>query len=495
MASLAEVIRFRVFTNKLNDTEFNDFMVAFVQKCGRNVITTSLFAMFLSNEHDSTKQTLNESVSIIKQIIETRKSKPIIPHQTAMQSLPSALIGNLASYLDCTDHIAFSKVNRMIYIGCNSPNTLQRLRLLKRDDYSTINVAKYSQLKSLSVKLKAFDSFVLPSNGATVFNRLQRLLLDGDKQSDVSISHLNTLNVNNIKHLVCQNLGDESNDEISVSCNAFTDLLSKFQNIERLSLSGVSFDPHVDNKLNPQMLPHLKTFLWASNGSPAFLVQMLQIFGSKLESLSLWDNVVFPLPSHISFSNLQHLNIAFRITSTLNHILKTATKLREIVLTFRGTIGRAFPIQVFMEQLFLTQPFIEYIEFADIPYDIFSDFCNVTGQALNNTKQKINKNTNFKFKLSIHPGTAIDTAKYENILLVIDNILKQLPTVNMESFLLFVSFKKDDKSDWSKQLMVFKEKHSDLYIVGGHPKVKARYDHAIVATTNASFRLNTCTYA
>eukprot|EP01083_Nonionella_stella_P167539 563410_1 len=110
MASLAEVIRFRVFINKLNDAEFNDFMMAFVQKCGRNVMITSLFAMFLSNEQDSTKQTLNETLSILKQIIEARKSKPIISHQTTMQSLPSDLIGNLASYLDCIDHISFSEV-------------------------------------------------------------------------------------------------------------------------------------------------------------------------------------------------------------------------------------------------------------------------------------------------------------------------------------------------------------------------------------------------
>eukprot|EP01083_Nonionella_stella_P196385 722661_1 len=197
----------------------------------------------------------------------------------------------------------------------------------------------------------------------------------------------------------------------------FHAMLSPFPSpIERLYLWKCLLDPHAHNVLNPQMLPHLKTFLCCSNGSPAFFVEMLQTFGSKLEALIFWDTIVVPLPAHVSFSNLRKLKISFRSTTTLYHILKTATKLRQIQLRFVGTIGRVFPTQVFMQQLFVTQPFIKYIEFASIPYHVFNVFCNGIGEALQHKKQKMSKNTNIKLKLSIDSVTAIDVAKYEKIL-------------------------------------------------------------------------------
>eukprot|EP01083_Nonionella_stella_P017135 47890_1 len=119
MASLAEVIRFRAFVDKLTDSEFNQFIQTLVQKCGRGILITSLFALFTSecNRLSNIEQTLDTTLNIIKQIIESRdtKPKPASSSDITMQSLPSELIGNLASYLNLTDYIAFSKANRITY--------------------------------------------------------------------------------------------------------------------------------------------------------------------------------------------------------------------------------------------------------------------------------------------------------------------------------------------------------------------------------------------
>eukprot|EP01083_Nonionella_stella_P196389 722669_1 len=56
-----------------------------------------------------------------------------------MQSLPSALIGNLASYLKFYDYTSFQTANKTIYTECNTPNTLRHLDLTKINDYSGIN--------------------------------------------------------------------------------------------------------------------------------------------------------------------------------------------------------------------------------------------------------------------------------------------------------------------------------------------------------------------
>eukprot|EP01083_Nonionella_stella_P075094 203928_1 len=144
MSSLSEVIRFRSSVDKLNPTEFNDFILTFVQKCERNILITSLFTTFLSQLHSSSNQqesnqpTLNIALTLLKQIIASRKPKrqhyPC--HVKRLQSLSSELIGNLASYLNLADYKAFCKVNRIVYIGCNSPNTLQHVHLKAIMDHS-----------------------------------------------------------------------------------------------------------------------------------------------------------------------------------------------------------------------------------------------------------------------------------------------------------------------------------------------------------------------
>eukprot|EP01083_Nonionella_stella_P076655 208987_1 len=157
-----------------------------------------------------------------------------------MQSLPSALIGNLASYLKFYDYTSFQTANKTIYTECNTPNTLRHLYLLRINDYSGINLAKYPHLRRLSIKLNAFDSFVLPANGETVCNRLQQITFDGEKQTNTDITHFiaqNTINTNNVTYLRCKSFGDRQNH---FSFDTFTRLLSKFPNIEHLSLSGVA---------------------------------------------------------------------------------------------------------------------------------------------------------------------------------------------------------------------------------------------------------------
>eukprot|EP01083_Nonionella_stella_P265716 899787_1 len=100
MASLPVVIRFCASVDKLTDTEFNQFILTLVDKCGRDTLITSLFTMFMTNR-SSNEETLDTTLNIIKQIIESRKTKPkpASSSDITMQSLPSELIGNLASYL------------------------------------------------------------------------------------------------------------------------------------------------------------------------------------------------------------------------------------------------------------------------------------------------------------------------------------------------------------------------------------------------------------
>eukprot|EP01083_Nonionella_stella_P259106 885006_1 len=476
MTSLSEVIRFRASVHKLTDTEFHQFILTLVQKCGRDILITSLFTMFTSG-CDRSSQSLETTLNIIKQIIESRKTKPkpASSSDITMQSLPSALIGNLASYLNFTDYCAFSQANRTVYLGCNTPNTLYRLDLSTINDYSEINLAKYSHLRDLSLNLNAFDSFVLPTNGRTVCNRLQAVRLDAGKRTDVNnvnIAHFisqNTINTNNVTHLRCEEFGNDE-EQNHFPFDAFTDLLSQFSNIQDLDLVGVVLQDlpsvrryHAQSDLL-QLMPHLQRFTWITSRPHAFLGEILTTFHSKLKALKVLDLFVEPLPTHITFSSLEELFIVIdRSLSTVNQILNTTKNLRKVLFIIYNINYSV--INTCIQQLLTTQPLLEYIGiFCD--YGMFDDICNAIESGLNNMEHK-NKNIRMVLFIQTEEDEVIDITKFKNILFMIAKIVHQLRLLDPQNFMLMFAFKEFYVDDWVKAYTDFKQKHSDLSVYRG----------------------------
>eukprot|EP01083_Nonionella_stella_P277076 941984_1 len=169
MASLVEAIRFRALSSKLDKTEFNTFILEFIQGCGRNILVTSLFNQFHTSNttENANRQALQTCIGVIKQIMESRKRKPNTLSQTqiTIHSLSPDLIGESSSYLCHKDNIAFGEVNRAMYIGCNTPNTLRKMDLTAVNDYSVISLRKYPHLQCLAVTLNQFHQLLLPTGG------------------------------------------------------------------------------------------------------------------------------------------------------------------------------------------------------------------------------------------------------------------------------------------------------------------------------------------
>eukprot|EP01083_Nonionella_stella_P259108 885010_1 len=468
MTSLSEVIRFRASVHKLTDTEFHQFILTLVQKCGRDILITSLFTMFTSG-CDRSSQSLETTLNIIKQIIESRKTKPkpASSSDITMQSLPSALIGNLASYLNSTDYCAFSKANRTVYIGCNAPNTLYLLNLCSIHDYSAVNLAKYWHLRILVFNLSAYDSFVLPTNGRTVCNRLQSIRLDADKRTDVDLTHLisrNTINTNNVTYLQCKDFGNKE-ERNHFPFDAFTGLLSNFSNIQDVDLVGVALTdlPSVRHDHGQsdllQLVPHLQRFTWIRSRPHAFLGQILTRFHSKLKALKLLDLFVEPLPTHITFSSLEELCIIVnRSLTTLTHILKTGKNLRKVLFMFYSSI-----IDSCIQQLLTTQPLLEYFAML-FKYDIFDDVCNAIDRGLYNRKHK-NKNIILVLYVETPEDTMIDISKFKNILFMIGKIVQQFRLLDAENFMFLIAFDGvDNNTHWVNAYTDFKQKHSELSV-------------------------------
>eukprot|EP01083_Nonionella_stella_P241606 843569_1 len=92
MTSLTEVIRFRALVDKLTDTEFDQFILTLVQKCGRElrgILITSLFAMFASGCTESKQNIKNGTDKVQFQF--AKKTKQLNPGREHISFLSSSL--------------------------------------------------------------------------------------------------------------------------------------------------------------------------------------------------------------------------------------------------------------------------------------------------------------------------------------------------------------------------------------------------------------------
>ena len=184
MALVNEVIKFRSLVGSLNDQEFIVFLSNIIQQYGRDVFLSSFCNQFLQTQCINTNiptSTINTATNIVRNIITSRHSshKSAYTHSSTtrkLDSLPSSLIGEIASYLKHKSYSLLSQSNRAIYIGCNNPNTLRELNLFNVDNYSCIKLSKYRQIKYLKLNLRKFSELSLPSN-TTILPQLTQLSL------------------------------------------------------------------------------------------------------------------------------------------------------------------------------------------------------------------------------------------------------------------------------------------------------------------------------
>eukprot|EP01083_Nonionella_stella_P143981 448584_1 len=147
--------------------------------------------MHASSNNQSDADEMNNIMSNIilsqkkeqKQNIAVFDDSPIIK----LDRIPKRLVGEISSFLSQSDYINLSKTNRFIFTGCNSPNQLQTLQLIKINNYSGINLELYSSVRQLSLNMSIFNQLMPHITRPSVLNQLESLLLSGAFQSDYDI--------------------------------------------------------------------------------------------------------------------------------------------------------------------------------------------------------------------------------------------------------------------------------------------------------------------
>eukprot|EP01083_Nonionella_stella_P309491 1096387_1 len=449
MASLVEAIRFRALSSKLDKTEFNTFILEFIQGCGRNILVTSLFNQFHTSNttENANRQALQTCIGVIKQIMESRKRKPNTLSQTqiTIHSLSPELIGELSSYLCLKDNCAFGTVNRAICIGCNTPNTLRSLDLTAIDDYSMIRLQKYPQLRCLSIQLSQFHQLQLPSDGTTVYNRLQTLIIYGNRQHDFDIDPFmqqTAINLNNIVRLECKRFGHRNR---AFSYTKFIRILSKFRQLKAFVTFTVMLDstPQSLQRLTDSNFQHLTDFT-RDGGNIPFFFAMLRTHGSQLRRLMFgtgtrkrYKQELANLLTNVSFANLQQIGITHPTNAIVNQVLETGKNIQDMELVLHDTLSQV-DTKNMMEQILTQQKSLNRFRVTSKSYRVLSDVCNGIEQGLFAT-------TYCKEALMIDVtyggGKDIKTLHAKDIVLTIYRITNQLQSSDIQNFGLKFIFK------------------------------------------------------
>eukprot|EP01083_Nonionella_stella_P187309 687939_1 len=238
LTKLTKAIQFRHLLSQLTDEERISFLSVMLND-HVDVIISGLFFHFIQSNDSEVLNDVNNSVS---NIIQQRKEKPKLECATniKLDQFPRDIIGYTASFLNQWDYIHFSVSmrNRSIYLGCNTPNSLQELELrnARSVDYSHIRLNAFPSTITLAIDpIKAND---LELFGEPVFPKVNTLRLNAHGGSSwvQDFLDMNIVNYDTVTRLECHEFGSEGPEmELDVLLN----LLKQFPNLKHLALDTV----------------------------------------------------------------------------------------------------------------------------------------------------------------------------------------------------------------------------------------------------------------
>ena len=344
VALLPQLIKFRSLANELDDTEFDHLIRTFIDlmmnRCGRRVIVTGLFAAFTEKSGKTCKmdaEALTQINEIIEGIIENREETPDIDDgdvSLRLDLLPGALIGELASWLPQRDYVALSVCSRSTYRACNNPTTLRELDFtykltdyLADDHRRLIFLERYSKITKLSLNISEIrelrfspDHLILPH----LFSLKIRFGPDCDLSDIEYLIDDSVIRWDRITRLQLVDFGDNT-----VTKDEFLKVLSIFPRLQFLRLDNINVDHHFesdDDSIWDRMLPELRTFF--VDGKLTSLVDsIIRSRGHQLETVTLTD----VLSESQDFGSLINLDCYAPLDGkTLNTVLRTAGKLKQV---------------------------------------------------------------------------------------------------------------------------------------------------------------------
>eukprot|EP01084_Bolivina_argentea_P282810 484191_1 len=466
--SLTKAVKFRSLTTQLNKNETRQFM-HYLSDNHFKLIEKALFDQILNVFSINEAENINQ---LISNIIQSRKEKPkpIQPQNIKLDNLPKSLIGVTASFLTQYDYINFSKCNRSIFIGCNSPNLMQEFIMVS--NHPAVNLALYPSITNLYINFCRVHELMIqtPITDLPVINQLTHMSLSGN-QTNCDIDPFmtqNIINTNTVTQLQLFNLGSRSNINHSFNPIKLIKILNKFPNISYLHLAQIysSFDPNKIKKL----YPNLKG-LALSTQSPQRNMSLLNLFASNLEFLKLnrhHANTDYNLDDLI-FSKLEELYMPRPHIKSIDGILKTAQNLQKVYIKTSKN-DKCFmtsnETERIMKKLIMSCKYLEYIEFED-EGELFKSALSGIESGLFQTRKWNRKQ--MKIYIKINKPLTDNEHKNENILEneVVAKLVHWLENSNINDFMFILELDKTDTHKISETLKNNMSSNVETILVNG----------------------------
>eukprot|EP01083_Nonionella_stella_P090395 252551_1 len=329
---LNQAIEFQHLISQLTDLERIQFLSTLIHSHVDTVLS-SLFQHLVNPNQINKVNEFNQSISAI---IQSRKEKPkpLCMRNIKLQQFPRAIIGYTASFLNQWDYIHFSVSmrNRSIYLGCNTPNSLQELELrnARSVDYSHIRLNAFPSTITLGIDpIKAND---LELFGEPVFPKVNTLRLNAHGGSSwvQDFLDMNIVNYDTVTRLECHEFGSEGPEmELDVLLN----LLKQFPNLKHLALDTVYLEePDTEDDiatlcdLCPDIIGlHLNDICFEIN-------DLIPRLSPKLKYLTLYDLRNLVNLHTATFDELEEVCITMPTHQNVINVLKSSLHLKKICL-------------------------------------------------------------------------------------------------------------------------------------------------------------------
>ena len=347
------LIKLRLQYSHLRREETGQLMQTIMKSFGPDQIISVFFNHFIhkyskSKVHDENVQNIKQMIS---KIIDSRKEakKPKAentskeePLPIQIDTLPSQMIRNCASFLQLKDYMNFSKANGTIYCASNSPCSLKELDLRHCiRSYEHFHFDRFQLLESLRVSgmrlqdcSARFGSDVSRKNK---FSHLKALHIDYDCLGSIQcLSSLTESPVIPYAQITKLTLSCFGNEAVPFHFGSFCKILDAFPNVSDLALIDLDLSDFEENNKNIKKgilpnLSHLRCGYLGSDESANLLRnKLIKLYSNQLIAIGCdeWSKAI-DLDSAVK---LEKISICNASRHSVENMMNAAPSLKHLEL-------------------------------------------------------------------------------------------------------------------------------------------------------------------
>ena len=400
MSQLLSTIRLKHLVSLLNDEEFDSMSSKLRQIFGREYVIQMVCSPI--NVQVIDVESIEKMSAAVLSIIHSRDpnhSNSTEISTISICTLPTVVVGEIASCLDQQSYAKFARANRKLFVDCHSPNRLTKLDLSELDDCNEVHFHYYPSIKHLKFRMSRRMSGISISEHCRKIDTLEiarchrRILITKPpslhkpyllsflRQNISLFSNLTTLSIANC-FLNC-----------SIRKGHFLSVLTECEALEHLKLYDVDISDGLETSELQSSWCTVKCLTLEMDFRSSNSV-LLSAFSSTLNTLILKprhsDTTNFIFPSDCDWPKLERLCLVELSLKSMADIVQKAKVLKDICLVpapedwnesiLQSGIGMIFKTVIWactsIESIYIDMRMVESRRhFEDICIAIYNGLC------------------------------------------------------------------------------------------------------------------------